>query len=356
MIRWTAGFLGVPLALLFPVVAQAQADDQTREIQERDRRYYQQQAAQQQVAPVEGDPEAEKVRRALIREADSIIRDSNYSGKVGKYYKVQTDDPRLSPAASVQLLEAFRAHFQDFWEEQLPLTPYEQTSRVYLFYSYFKYNRLLTGKARFEEFRTVGHYRTSFDVVVVHTDSVPGGLADVLVHEAAHQLTAQQLFAEVHGLVSPWLSEGLASYFGFTFQGPDGTFQSGVIGGKSVALFPRAKRRQAGTGWERLQKFRKGWKKDEVWPLGEFLGSDPASFYRESVEDHYAASWLLVHYLLHGDGERHRSRFVRFLQRVRQGEADSEALYRTLGMSGTELAREFTDHVRGLKPGLRKSR
>jgi hypothetical protein len=344
------------LALVVPAVGQAQSDDQTREIQERDRRYYERQVAQKEAAAVDRAAEAEKVRRALIQEADSIIRDANYSGKAGRHYKVQTDDPRLSPAASVELLEAFRAHFESFWAEQLALTPYEKTSRVYLFYSYFKYNRLLTGKERFDEFRTVGHYRTFFDVVVVHTDSIPGGLADVLVHEAAHQLTAQQLFAEVGGVVSPWLSEGLASYFGFTFQGPDGTFQPGVIGGKSVALFPGAKRAQAGSGWQRVQQLRKGWRKDEVWPLGDFLAMDPATFYSESVEQRYAVSWMLVHYFLHGDGGAHRVGFVRFLEHTRQGQTGPEVLYRDLRVRREDLAREFTDHVRALKPGLRKSR
>ncbi len=344
------------LALIAPALGQTQSDEQTREIQERDRRYYERQAAHKEAAQADRAVEAEKQRVALIQEADAIIHDRNYSGKAGRHYKVQTDDPRLSPAASVQLLEAFRAHFESFWAEQLALTPYEETSRVYLFYSYFKYNRLLTGKERFDEFRTVGHYRAFFDVVVVHTDSVPGGLADVLVHEAAHQLTAQQLFAEVGGVVSPWLSEGLASYFGFTFQGPDGTFQPGVIGGKSVALFPGAKRSQAGSGWERVQQWRKGWKKDEVWPLGDFLAMDPATFYGESVQQHYAASWMLVHYFLHGDGGAHREGFVHFLEHQRQGQAGPEVLYRDLGMGQEELAGQLTAHVRALKPGLRKSR
>ena len=84
-------------------------------------------------------------------------------------------------------------------------------------------SRVLEGMA-WEEFRTAGHYRPFFDVVVVHTDSVPGGLADVLVHEAAHQLVAQQLLSAAKAPVSNWLNEGLASYFGFTFQGPDGRF------------------------------------------------------------------------------------------------------------------------------------
>jgi hypothetical protein len=352
----TGVLLLAALTLMVPAVGQAQTDDQTREIQERDRSYYERQAAQQEAAQVDRAAEAEKVRLAMIQEADTIIRDRNYSGKAGKHYKVQTDDPRLSTAASVQLLEAFRAYFEGFWAEQLPLAPYEETSRVYLFYSYFKYNRLLTGKERFDEFRTAGHYRTFFDVVVVHTDSVPGGLGDVLVHEAAHQLTAQQLFAEVGGVTSSWLSEGLASYFGFTFQGPDGTFQPGVIGGKSAALFPNAKRTQAGNGWERVQQFRKGWKKGKSWPLGDLLAMDPAMFYGESVEQNYAASWMLVHYLLHGKGGAHREGFVRFLEHEKQGQTGPEVLYADLGVSREDLARDFTDHVRRLKPDLRKSR
>ena len=82
----------------------------------------------------------------------------------------------------------------------------------------------------------------------------------------------------------------------------------------------------------------------------------PETFYGDAVEQHYAASWMLVHYLLHGDGGAHRVGFVRFLEDKRQGGIGPEVLYQALGVRQEDLAGEFTDYVRALKPGLRKSR
>jgi hypothetical protein len=346
----------VGLTLCVPVLAVAQTDDQTKEIQERDRRYYERQAQAAEPAADPAQEEAE-IRRRFLQEADAIVRDRNYSGRAGAHYRVQTDDPRLRAQVVVELLESFRSYFESFWSEDLKLLPYEDTGQVYLLYSYFKYNRLFTGKERFDESRSAGHYRAFFDVVVVHTDAVPGGLADVLVHEAAHQLVAQQLFGPAEATVAPWLNEGLASYFGFTFRAPDARFQPGVIGGKSVSLFPDGKHGQAGMGWERLQAFRKGWKKGERWPLGDLIAmEDRGLFYSENVTEHYAASWLLVHYLLHGEEGGHRDGFPRFLKHEAAGEGGAEGLYEDLGIGREDLERRYSDYVRSLKPNLRKRR
>ena len=47
--------------------------------------------------------------------------------------------------------------------------------------------------------------------------------ADALVHEAAHQLVNHRLLA-AQTSVPPWLSEGVASYFGYTYLDGKGSF------------------------------------------------------------------------------------------------------------------------------------
>jgi hypothetical protein len=338
-----------------PVRAQ-QSDPQTEEIQERDRRYYQR---QEETARAPAEPAEEETARrraefeAFLEEADRSVRDRNYSGREGEHYKVQTDDPRLSPQAAVDLLESFRAFFESFWSGRFALRPYEEPARAYLFYSYFKYNQLLTGKKKFGDFRTVGHYRPFFDVIVLHTDAVPGELADALVHEAAHQQAARRLFPEGRE-VSPWLSEGLASYFGYTLEGPDG-YEPGSIGGKARRLFPRAKKAQSGSGWRRVQQLRKEWKKLEPWPVAEIVAIEhQGEFLSESAEERYVASWLLVHYLLHGEEGGHREAFFRYVDLERNGAGGAEALYRELSLDGESLERGLRTHVREIKPEMRK--
>ncbi len=293
-------------------------------------------------------------RAAFVKEADRMIRDRNHSGRSSEHYRVQTDDPRVSAQATAALLESFYSYFESFWSDEFPLADPEGQAGVYLFYSYFKYNQLLTGKQRFDEFRTSGHYRAFYDVVAVHTDSIPGGLADTVVHEVAHQLAAQRMFPGVDE-VSPWLSEGLASYFGFTRQNPDGTFEPGVIGGKSIRLFPRAKRAQSGTGWQQAQAFRKSWKKGTDWPLRSMIElADSSDFMAAEVEERYVASWLLVHFLLHGKEGALKAGFLRYLHQEAQDEGSARALYAAIEMTGEQLEAAYSVYVRGMKPTLRK--
>lgn len=330
--------------------AQQSADEQERDHERQDRRYYERYLDRTQQAG--DDPRDVRDREAFVARADELIRDRNHRVAQTEHYRVQTDDPRLDTQAIATLLEAFRRHFDGFWVEDLELRPYSDPSRVFLFYSFSKYNRLLQADFRFSTQRPKGHYTADLDLISAHTDAdTPGGLADTLVHEAAHQLIDQRLYGEGRR-PSLWVSEGLASYFGYTRADAEGRFEAGSVGGKGAALFKDGSRRGSGLeARERLRDLKRELKKsqgdDRVhWLLAT---DDAGRFYGSEASFHYGASWVLVHYLLHGDEGGHRQAFLRFLEADKLGEGTPERLYRELGLERDGVEAAVRDHARKMK-------
>ena len=352
------------LLLLGAVPAAAQEDKQTREIRERDRRYYERQSQQEERTPAPqqpGDARAQEARDArvlaFLKEADRLIRDRNHESKTTAHYRVQTDDPRLDPVAAAALLESFRGFFEAYWSALTGRTSYEETSRIFLFYSYFKYNQLLTGKKLFDTFQSSGHYRPYFDVVVIHTDSVPpGDLGGTLVHEAAHQLMTNEIFGPDNS-EPPWLSEGIAAYFGYMQRHADGEFVPAAIGGKGISLFRGLKKTAEGSGARRLREVRQSVKKSGAPPLRELVAAeDPSVFYGEGIQERYSLSWLLVHYLFHGEDGALAEPFVAYLSKVASGGGGPEVFFAEIGRTPDELESGFRDYLLPLRTRPAKRR
>jgi len=329
--------------------AQYDEDEQTQDHAEQDQIYLERYAQPEEKQPDEPDDEA--VREAYLARADRLIRDRNHRAKTGQRYRVQTDDPRLDTRETVELLESFRTWFDQFWSGRVEMIPYDRMSRVFLFYSFYKYNELLEGDFRFKAYRPKGHYRLSTDAITLHTDpDRPGVLADALLHEAAHQLVERRVL-RASGMTPRWLSEGLAGYFGYTYRDASGEFQPGVVGGKSAALV-RGEKGDA-EGRLVLQTARRIFKGSggDAGPVVHRVISieDPEQFYGDGAPVHYAVSWALVHFLLHADGGAHGGGFADFLALAAQGQGSPDALYGALGLSAEELDSALKRHVKGVK-------
>jgi hypothetical protein len=321
--------------------------DQDRRYQERLRRARESGPPPAEVATPE-DVRADVVRR-FVEFADAQIRDKNYNAASTETYRIKTDDPRLDIRATATLLSSFRSWFDTFWAGRAELLPYEEPSRIYLFWSYYKYNQLFSGKERFDEFRTTGHYRGYLDTIVVHTDgTATGDLADVLVHEAAHQLVDNRLFGE-GATPSPWVSEGLAEYFGYTAQNGDGTFDTGAIGPKSVWPFRSGKPARSEMARGRRDAAVRRFKKSSDWSVDDLVRATPTQFYGGAVQANYGAAWLLVHYLFHGDDGRHADAFARWLRAEAGGGPPASSLYEALGSDAAGLDDAYRRYASKLK-------
>jgi hypothetical protein len=330
------------LLLMAPSAAQYQPEEQTLDHEEQDSSYFERQA---------NEPKKDASLEEFLERAEGLIRDRNYRAAGSERYRVQSDDPRLDAEAALNLLEAFRSHFERFWSDRVELADYEGQSRVFLFYSFHKFNQMLAGDFRFNSIRPKGHYGSLFDVITVHTDAgCPGALGNSLVHEAAHQLSDQRLFGAEQVRTPPWLSEGLASYFGFTLQDSSGNFLPGKVGGKLPLLHEDAR----GQGCSEIkaalragkQAFKAAQREGESLIEELLLTGGPDSFYGPRVEANYAVSWILVHYLLHGEDGIHAAPFASYLA-LTGGEPES--LLDLLGMSTGQLDAALERHLKTLK-------
>jgi len=331
---------------------EAQYDDDGLEDQERqDRRYLERyQRPPEEEPPPAGEDEAESRAAAFIALADELIRDKSYRSFTTDRFRVQTDDPRLDPKTAAALLEAFRVYFGEFWGEPIELRPREVQSRVFLFYSFYKYNQLLDGDWRFSDVRPKGHYKRGVNAITLHTDAdAAQDLADAMVHEATHQLVEERIYAD-GSPSSPWVSEGLATYFGYTYMDRGQRFHPGEIGGKTIALLRHGPTEPGHEGRDQLQALKRALKsKAEAPELTAVIRIvNPADFYRQSHWT-YAASWVLVHYLLHADQGAHRVAFERYLVAETEGKGGQQVFFRALETTPQELEEKVTAHLKRMK-------
>ena len=133
----------------------------------------------------------------------------------------------------------------------------------------------------------------------------------------------------------------------------DGSFQAGLIGGKKIGLFSGSRSKGGSDAKPRLTALRRALKTstDEGASLADDLlqTGDGSQFYSGSVIQRYTASWMLVHYLLHGRDGMHADAFARYLGAEAEGRGDSALFAETIGLSAGELDAALLQHIDQLK-------
>jgi uncharacterized protein DUF1570 len=335
------------LALLASVPARAQQDeDPDLEDQRKRDEQYLERYRQREAAPVPTDPA--QAAQQFLAKADELIRDKNHRSTVSARYRIQTDDPRLDLDAVASLLESFATFFGGLWpgEPQQPTEPV----RVFLFYSYHKYNQLLEADFSRQVVRPAGHYGSAFGALVIHSD--PGGstpLADTLVHEATHQLLDRRVYGSGATRPSIWITEGLASVFEHTLMSEGGKFEAGTVGGKSIALVRGSRPDSKSDARPRLAAVRKALEDPETTLALDVVAADePEEFYGPGALERYDQAWVLVHYLLYGDSGRYREGFLRYLAADATGHGDAATLERECGIDLRALDPALAAHVKSI--------
>ncbi len=331
------------ISLVMLPSAPAQSDPQTEDWSRQDQQYMERMKREGEQEKQESKS-PEEIREAFIEQAKELIRDKNYASKKTAHYMIRADDPRLDLAAAGLLLEQFREFFMQYWEGEPGLAPFEDKSQVFLFYSYYKFNKILTGKARFGEFRPAGHYRADLDLITLHSDSSAlDELPGALVHEAAHQLVEKMLFGG--GQRRPdWLDEGLANYFGFTGLK--------AMGEDSRSVEKRGNKPSPKGARSLLAELKRamGDKKDRFSVIALLDMGDSQQFYGPEIRLNYAASWALVHYLLHGEEGAYRKPFIRMMKEDPAMAGGSEKLLQALGVDEATFKAGYERHARKMKP------
>jgi len=346
----------IGLALLAGAWAQPAAqyvdDEEMEDHRRQDEEYYKRYLEEKESTSTEDADEA-ALAEAFLAKADELIRDKNHQSRYGKRYRIQTDDPRVDLESVETLLESFRDFFDEVWSARAESRTYDQQSRVFLFYSYHKYNKLTGGDWSRQVVRPKGHYGSMFDAVVIHTDSDrPGGLPNTLVHESAHQLVDQILYG---GTVRPslWVAEGIATYYENTFMNASGEFEPGVVGGKQTSVFRGESDKAVSDARLRIRGTREAFDiaatEDTQLMLMVISADDPSEFYGRNALSNYDLAWLLVHFLFHGDDGAHAESFVRYLRLEAEDRGGVEVFLGEIGMTPAELDAAVRQHIKTVR-------
>ena len=294
--------------------------------------------------------DAEKAAAFKAR-AVELVSDRNYDSKASAHYIVRTDDPRLDVVKVSAFLESVWGHFEEVFAPTGALAQQKEPVEVYLFFSRYKYDRFDEELKGIGSAGVAGHYRSDLDVLGVHTEAVGAdGLPGVLSHEAAHHLVTWRLYGADHAAMARWVSEGLGMYVGFTRMDAKGRFFAGEIGAQQAALFRKLPAGKSSSPRQTLEAFRKLMKSAEPGFIEDLVREEMQdAFFVEETAARYTAAWLLVHYLLHGDGGARAASFRAFMALDAQGKGSAEELYRALGMTPAELEKGFVAWVSSLK-------
>lgn len=173
-------------------------------------------------------------------------------------------------------------------------------------------------------------------------------LLGLMIHEAVHAFADQHLVRPGFRL-PPWMSEGLAEYVGRS-EIRKGRIELGRIReGKYVAdpIFGGAYRRTTAAGWS-LDRAKQALRKGEAPSVEELVDAAPEVFYGGDVAMHYALSWLLVHYLRHGEPGWAGEEFPTALLYLAEGYPPDAVLQEVYGRTPAEMDAAFQGYVRSL--------
>ncbi len=178
----------------------------------------------------------------------------------------------------------------------------------------------------------------------------PADALELLIHEATHAYMDGHVLKP--GVLLPrWLGEGLASYVA------NSTIKDGKLIPGRVPLARRryARIAQGGLAVTRaepqaaldLGEVKLAIRRGEALTLAEMMDADEEAFYGERLRLYYGMSWLLVHFLRHGQADWAESSFPDFLLFAGEGFPVSAAFEAAYGGPPEALEEAFQDYVKG---------
>ncbi len=171
-------------------------------------------------------------------------------------------------------------------------------------------------------------------------------LLAVAVHEAVHAYLDQHL-VKPGSVVPPWFGEGLAEYFGNS-EIKDGQLIPGRTRRGKYVLDQRyngVERETTAAGWS-LETIQRAVRRGPAISVETLLSEGPASFYHGPVALHYGLSWLLVHFLRHGEPGWETGAFPALVLYLAEGYPAEAALEAAYGKTAKKLERPFEKYVR----------
>lgn len=260
-------------------------------------------------------------------------------------FVVISDAPEAGTAETLaRNLEAVFALLDQTFQPGLPPYPDHYKVVVYVYWKSASFSALVS-QVEVPEWANGFYAAPGFLAFHLETADVDD-LLGLMVHEAVHAYMDRSL--DRPGFrPPPWLAEGFAAYFGKSEIHKGHLVLGSVREGKYVLdqRLRGAYRRKTQTGWT-LDDIRRAVRKGEVATPADLLAMNRTTFYGEDISQHYALSWLLVHFLRHGEPGWADEQFPKLLLYLTEGYPVAAALETVYGLSPEDLNQPFQEYVR----------
>jgi len=190
----------------------------------------------------------------------------------------------------------------------------------------------------------VGFYNPAGMIAFHQEMPTSESLVSTMLHEATHAFVDRHVSRR--GNVLPrWLGEGFAEYIGNSAirKGeliPGRTQKSqiyhtpaGMFMGRSEEAFS-------------VDQVRTAMRKGKALTIEKIVSADPRTFYGSESQMYYTMSWLLVHYLRHGERSWEEKEFPTFFLYVAEGYPVRESFEAVYGRTPSSLEGSFRTYVK----------
>jgi hypothetical protein len=168
-------------------------------------------------------------------------------------------------------------------------------------------------------------------------------LMSIMLHEATHAYLDRYI-ARPGVLLPRWLDEGFCDYIGDS-RIKKKQLIPGKISGSAIYRTPWGLTIGPSQSRMTLDELKKAVKKGEALSLKEMVEADRQTFYGEKRRLYYAMSWLLIHFLRHGEDGWAEDNFPKLMLYAAEGYQPSEALRQMYG-DVQQLEPLFRDYIK----------
>jgi hypothetical protein len=182
-------------------------------------------------------------------------------------------------------------------------------------------------------------------MVAIHLEMPTNeALLNVMLHEATHAYLDRHVARR--GIRFPrWLGEGFADYVG------NSTIKKGMlIPGRTTRsqIYQTSYGSLMGPSGPALtvDEVKKAVRRNEALSVPEMMNATLETFYGDKRRMYYSMSWLLVHYLRHGQPSWAESEFPTFMLYVAEGYPPAQVLEAVYGSTPSELNPAFREYVK----------
>ncbi len=277
--------------------------------------------------------------KGLLDTEKTVFGENEY---FGVYMDVGTEEAARGIANN--LAAAWAASYKVF-NQQIPSLPARGKVLVFIYRSADQYRTLVQIVGGLEA--SVGFYDSS-GIIAFHVERItPEALLSTLIHEATHALMDRHLFA-IRAQQPRWLGEGFAEYMGCSDirKGKliPGGHKQRITGWRLAGNYPLAYKTDTSSR-ANTKAVKQAVKEKRALSIVELVDASPRDFYGEKIALFYPQSWMLVHFLRHGESDWAEELFPRFMLLVAEGYPVRDVFQHVYGAPPEALEDAYRNYI-----------